>query len=305
MFGNTLVTGGAGFLGSRLVDRLKQEKLCDEIFVPRSVSYDLRRQDDVKYLFECAGPFDTIFHLAATVSGIGHIFRHPATYFYDNLQMGVNLIHAAHLHRAHKVVVVGSVCAYPLNTPAPTSESSLWDGKPEPTNAPYGIAKRVLHTMLDAYNEQHGLRSAYILLANLYGPGQDFSEQTSHVIPALIKKMHHDPNRLSVWGSGNASRDFLYVDDAASALILAAQKANRPLPTNVASGREITIRDLVSLLCDLMPYGGYVEYDTSKPDGQPRRLFSLERAKLMLPGWEPKTDLVEGLKKTIEWYRNQ
>lgn len=305
MFGNTLVTGGAGFLGSRLVYRLNQEKLCDKIVVPRSAEYDLTQQSRVGALFLKYAPFDTIFHLAATVSGIGHISRNPATYFYDNLQMGMNVIHLAYRSRASRIVVAGSVCAYPQNTSAPTDESTLWNGKPEPTNAPYGIAKRVLHTMLGAYNEQYGMRSSYLLLANLFGPGDDFSPETSHVIPALIRKMHHDPKHLQVWGSGNASRDFLYVDDAVSALILAARCANRPLPTNVASGQEITIRDLVSLLCDLLPYTGSVEYDTSKPDGQARRLFSLERAKCLLPGWEPKVDLVTGLTETIKWFRNQ
>lgn len=301
MFGNTLVTGGAGFLGSRLVYRLTQENLCSKIVVPRSAEYDLTSQSRVGALFLKYAPFDTIFHLAATVSGIGS--QNPATYFYDNLQMGMNVIHLAYRSRASRIVVAGSVCAYPLSTSLPTSESSLWDGKPEPTNASYGIAKRALSTMLEAYNEQYGLRSAYLLLANLYGPGQDYSPQTSHVIPALIAKMRHD--HLQVWGTGNATRDFLYVDDAVSALILAAQRANRPLPTNVASGKEISIRDLVSLLCDLLPYTGSVEYDTSKPDGQPRRLFSLERAKLLLPGWEPKVGLVEGLTETIKWFRNQ
>lgn len=303
MFGNTLVTGGAGFLGSRLVYRLTQENLCSKIVVPRSAEYDLTSQSRVGALFLKYAPFDTIFHLAATVSGIGHIAQNPATYFYDNLAMGMNVIHLAYRSRASRIVVAGSVCAYPLSTPLPTSESSLWNGKPEPTNAPYGIAKRALSTMLEAYNEQYGLRSAYLLLANLYGPGQDCSPLTSHVIPALIRKMHHD--HLQVWGTGNATRDFLYVDDAVSALILAAQRANRPLPINVASGQEISIRDLVSLLCDLLPYTGSVEYDTSRPDGQPRRLFSLERAKLLLPGWEPKVSLVEGLTETIKWFRNQ
>lgn len=301
MFGKTLVTGGAGFLGRRLISRLTN--LCDSIYIPRSCVFDLRYQTDVLDLFAQKGPFDTVFHLAATVSGIGHISKYPATYFFDNAQMGINIIQASHIFRVQRLIVAGSVCAYPQNTTIPMDESQLWEGKPEPSNASYGIAKRLLLTMLEAYNEQFGLRSSYILLANLYGPGDDFTPTTSHVIPALIRKMHEDPARLNVWGTGNASRDFLFVDDAASALIELARVCNRPLPVNIGSGREITIRDLVSLLCDLLPYHGFVSYDTNRPDGQPRRQLSLERAKHLIPNWSPTTDFALGLTKTIDYFQ--
>lgn len=303
MFGKTLVTGGSGFLGSHLVKRLRG--LCSELVVPRSAEYDLRSQAQTLALFADHGPFDLIFHLAATVSGIGAIAKQPATYFFDNLVMGLNVIHAAHLTRAGKVIVAGSVCAYPLKTSIPMDESELWNGKPEPTNGAYGIAKRVLHTALEAYRDQHGLKSAYLLMANLYGPGDDFSPLTSHVIPALIRKMHENPELLEVWGSGTASRDFLYVQDAVSAFCEAAVRISKPLPTNIGTGYEMTIRDLVLLLADLLPYHGSVVYDTSKPDGQPRRSLSLERAKYLIPAWAPQVNLVDGLTATIDWYRKE
>lgn len=305
MFGRTLITGGAGFLGFHLLDQLAKENLCSEVCVPRSFLCDLRRQTDVTDLFLNYGPFDTVFHLAATVSGIGHIAQHPATYFFDNAQMGINIIQAAHIFRVGRLIIVGSVCAYPQRTTIPMDESQLWEGKPEPSNSSYGIAKRVLHTMLEAYNDQFGLRSAYVLLANLYGPRDDFSVKTSHVIPALIRKMHENSSQLKVWGTGNASRDFLYVEDAALALVEIGKICNRPIPVNVGSGREIMVRDLVSLLCDLLPYSGFISYDINQPDGQPRRQLSLERAKHLIPTWEPKTNLADGLAKTIDFYRKE
>lgn len=303
-FGRTLVTGGTGFLGKHLVKRL--EGLYDFIVTPMSSkNCDLRSQVAVANLFDDFGPFDTVFHLAARVGGIGPTSRHPAQYFYDNAQMGLNVIHASHLHRVNKVIVVGSVCAYPLNAPLPMNESDLWNGKPEPSNASYGYAKRMLSAMLEAYHDQYRMKCAYVLMANLYGPGDRF-DNTGHVIPMLIQKMHSDPKRLNVWGTGNATRDFLYVEDAADALIqIAQQEMGIYLPINIGSGREVSIKDIISLLGDLMKWDGVVEYDTSKPDGQSRRMLDLGRAKALIPNWSPKTDLGTGLMKTIEYYRNK
>lgn len=303
-FGRVLVTGGAGFLGKHLCRKLEVGKLYDTLTSLTS-NYDLRSQPDVAVLFDKYGPFDTVFHLAARVGGIGPTSRHPAQYFYDNAQMGLNVIHASHLHRVNKVIVVGSVCAYPLHTPLPMNESSLWDGKPEPSNASYGYAKRLLSAMLEAYHDQYRMKCAYVLMANLYGPGDRF-DNTGHVIPMLIQKMHSDPKRLNVWGSGNATRDFLYVEDAADALIqIAQQEMGIYLPINIGSGKEVSVKDIISLLGDLMKWDGIVEYDTSKPDGQPRRMLDLGRAKQLIPNWSPKTDLGTGLMKTIEYYRNK
>lgn len=299
-FGRTLVTGGRGFLGRHLLDRLSLD-LAGSIYVPRSSKYDLRIQQDVLALFCDHGPFDTVFHLAARVGGIGPTSQQPAQFFYDNAAMGLNVIHASHLHKVNKIIVTGSVCAYPLHAPLPMNESHLWNGKPEPSNASYGYAKRFLLPMLEAYNEQYGMRSAYVLLSNMYGPCDDFSEN-GHVIPMLIRKMIENPTHLDVWGSGNASRDFLYVEDAANAIIEIAKQANRPLPVNVGSGWEVTIRDTVSLLGDLLNYQGTVSYDTSKPDGQPRRLLDLGRIRAITK-WEPRTDLLTGLQKTIDYYK--
>lgn len=301
-FGRTLVTGGNGFLGKHLCRKL--DGLADDpVWVALSSQHDLRNQEDVSKLFDQWGPFDTVFHLAARVGGISPTSQQPAQFFYDNAAMGLNVIHASHLHKVTRTIVVGSVCAYPLHAPLPMNESDLWNGKPEPSNASYGYAKRFLLPMLESYNEQYGMRSAYVLLSNLYGPGDDFSEH-GHVIPMLIRKMIENPSHLDVWGSGNASRDFLYVEDAADALIEIAQQANRPLPTNVGSGKEVTIRDLVCLLGDLLNYQGTVSYDTNKPDGQPRRMLDLGRVKAITK-WEPKMYLVDGLQKAIDYYREK
>lgn len=302
MFGKTLVTGGNGFLGSHLVQQLSAGKLCDSIFTPRSTTFDLRLQNEVDDLFHKHGPFDTVFHLAATVGGIGPTSQHQGQFFYDNAQMGINLIHASHLHRVGKLIVMGSVCAYPLVTPLPMSESDLWNGKPEPSNASYGYAKRMLSAMLDAYAHQYDLKCAYVLMSNLYGPGDHFHDG-GHVIPMLIRKMIEDPVRLDVWGTGNATRDFLYVEDAARAVVQIAKHVSKPYPINVGSGVEVSIKNLVSLLCDILPYAGKVTYDYNLPDGQPRRMLDLHRAEALIPQWKPTVDLATGLRSTIEWYK--
>lgn len=301
-FGRVLVTGGTGFLGKHLQSRLAG--LCDGATSTVSYHHDLRSQVDVARLFDDWGPFDTVFHLAGRTRGIESTSKNPAQFFYDNAMMGMNMIHASHLHRVNKIIVIGSVCAYPLSTPLPMNESNLWNGKPEPSNASYGYAKRMLSAMLEAYHDQYRMKCAYVLLANLYGPGDRF-DSTGHVIPMLIQKMERDPKHLNVWGSGNATRDFLYVEDAADALIqIAQQEMGIYLPINIGSGIEVSIKDIISLLGDLLKWNGIVEYDTSKPDGQPRRMLDLGRVNSIIPKWKPQTDLATGLSKTIEYYRN-
>jgi GDP-L-fucose synthase len=301
--GKTLVTGGYGFLGRELVRQLNEYKLCDSLILPRSKHYDLRRQAMTSTLFYENVPINTVFHLAATVSGIGSIAQSPATYFYDNLQMGINLIHYANFHKVEKLIVAGSVCAYPAEAQIPMQESELWNGYPEASNGSYGIAKRTLVTMLQAYSQQFGLNSAYALLTNLYGPCDNFDPQTSHVIPALIRKMTADSDNLTVWGNGLATRDFLYVADAASALIELAQIETYTPPLNIGSGTEITIRKIVTLLSELMDYKGKIRWDTDKPNGQRRRLLSLDETNKVL-NWRPTTDFKDGLYRTIQWYRD-
>lgn len=301
-FGRVLVTGGTGFLGMHLQSRLTG--LCDSAISTVSSHHDLTSQSDVARLFDDWGPFDTVFHLAGRTRGIESTSKNPAQFFYDNAMMGLNVIHASHLHRVNKIIVVGSVCAYPLKTPLPMNESNLWNGRPELSNASYGYAKRLLSAMLEAYWDQYRMKCAYVLLANLYGPGDRF-DSTGHVIPMLIQKMHTNSKHLQVRGTGNATRDFLYVEDAADALIqIAQQEMGIYLPINIGSGIEVSIKDIISLLGDLIKWDGIVEYDTSKPDGQPRRMLDLGRARALVPNWNPKIDLATGLSKTIEYFRN-
>lgn len=299
-----IVTGGNGFLGTYIC-----EMLCDlgaKMFVPRSVRYDLRYKEACNLMFKDFPKPDVVLHLAARVGGIGATAANPAGSFYDNLSMGMNLIHSAYLNNVGKLICMGSVCAYPLSAPVPTHEHHLWKGYPEETNAPYGIAKRTLHTMLDAYHKQYGLKSVYILLANLYGPGDDFNESTSHVIPALIKKCldakAHSDGGISVWGSGSASRDFLYVKDAAEGILLAAEKLEAPEPINIAGGQEMPISGLVEIIKAATEFHGDTAYDRSRPDGQPRRAFNTWRAEKEL-GWQAGTSLAEGLRQTVAWYQ--
>jgi len=299
-----LVTGASGFVGTHLTTRLME--LGCNLFVANSNDFDLRRSISVNLMLDSNDDLDFIFNLAANVGGIGYNQAHPYSLFYDNIQMGTNLIHAAIHHKVKKFIQVGTVCAYPKFTPVPFDERCLWDGYPEETNAPYGIAKRVLHTQLLAARQEYGFNGIYVLPTNLYGPGDTFNPEQSHVIPALIKKfcdaIEHDYEIVEVWGSGDASRDFLYVSDAVEGLLLLAEKYDRPEPVNLGSGEEIRIGVLVKLISDIVGFRGKIKWDRTKPDGQPRRGLRIWKAKEL--GWSPKVELRDGLKVTIEWYKN-
>lgn len=296
----TIVTGGNGFLGRHLVG------LLDNPYVVSSKAYDLRREAHIEALFKHTGKVDTLYHLAAVVGGIGANRLHPGVFFHDNMKMGMNVIHAAMVHGVKKVVFVGTTCSYPKLTPIPFREHSLFDGYPEETNAPYGIAKRALYVMLKAYQDEYGLRFAYLVPTNLYGPGDNFDDSSSHVIPALIKKCLQakadNAPEIEVWGTGRATRDFLYVGDAARAIATAGMDYDNPAPLNLGSGHEVSIAALVDLIQRATGFKGKVRYDDSKPDGQPRRCLDISQAKHAL-GWQPGINLAEGLKKTVDWYR--
>jgi GDP-L-fucose synthase len=301
-----LVTGGAGFLGSFVVEKLLNEKKVDpeNIRVPRSSAMDLREWESC---VEAVRDVDVVINLAAKVGGIGFNKKYPATLFYDNAIMGIQLMEAARQEGVQKFVAVGTVCAYPKYTPVPFREEDLWNGYPEETNAPYGIAKKILLVQAQAYREQYGFHAIYLLPVNLYGPRDNFDPESSHVIPALIKKMIDAKlkceSEVVVWGTGKPSREFLYVEDAAEGILLAAEKYDKPDPVNLGKGEEITIRELVNLITELTGYEGKIVWDTSKPDGQPRRCLNICRAKKEF-GFEAKTGFKEGLKRTIEWYKN-
>ncbi len=300
-----VVTGGAGFLGSFVVEVL----LCrgvpkKNIVIPRSKKTDLREK---KNCLKAVQGKDMVIHLAAKVGGIGANRERPGEFFYDNLIMGVELMEAARREGVEKFVAVGTVCAYPKYAPTPFKEDDLWNGYPEETNAPYGLAKKMLLVQAQAYRQQYGFNAIYLLPVNLYGPRDNFSPDSSHVIPALIKKVA-DAKRgkkkyIEVWGSGKATREFLYVEDAAEAIVLAAEKYEKPDPVNIGSGKEIAIKDLVKTICRLMDFKGEIRWDKTKPDGQPRRLLEVSRAERAF-GFRAKTDFEEGLKKTITWYEN-
>lgn len=301
-----VVTGGAGFLGSFLCERLKAAG-AGELFVPRHADYDLTEQDAVRQLYKDAAP-DVVVHLAAEVGGIGANQANPGRYFYANMAMGLHLIEEARKQRIDKFVQVGTVCAYPKFAPVPFKEEDLWKGYPEETNAPYGIAKKSLLVMLQAYRAQYHLNGIYLLPVNLYGPRDNFDLETSHVIPALIRKFvaarDNGDSEVVAWGTGSASREFLYVEDAAKAIALATDKFNGDQPVNVGTSYEVTIRELVELIARLTRYRGEVRWDTSKPDGQPRRKLDTSRA-TQLFGFEAETQLEEGLRKTIEWWERR
>jgi GDP-L-fucose synthase len=299
-----VITGGAGFLGSYVVEKL-QERGCKNIFVPRSKDYDLTKEKSIIDLLNDTNP-NMIIHLAAVVGGIGANRENPGSFFYKNLMMGVQLIEQARLHDVDKFVAIGTICAYPKYTPVPFKEEDLWNGYPEETNAPYGLAKKMMLVQSQAYRQQYGFNSIYLLPVNLYGPKDNFDPKTSHVIPALIKKcvdaVNEGKDEIVVWGTGNATREFLYVEDCAEAIVLAAEKYNSSDPVNIGSGFEISIKDLVNLIAELTGFKGKIVWDATKPDGQPRRLLDISKAEKYF-GFKAKTDFREGLKKTIEWYR--
>ena len=298
-----LVTGGAGFLGSFLVEQLRARGYRD-LVIPRRRNVDLTREDDVERLYRDVKPV-AVMHLAAEVGGIGANRANPGRFFYANMAMGLHLIEGARRHEVRKFVQVGTICAYPKFTPVPFREEELWNGYPEETNAPYGIAKKALMVMCQAYRQQYGLDAVYLLPVNLYGPHDNFDLNSSHVIPALIRKCVEardaGDKEVIVWGTGSASREFLYVEDCARALVLALERYDSSEPMNLGSGREITIRDLVSLIVRLTRFPGQVTWDSTKPDGQPRRCLDVSRARKAL-GFEAAVSLEEGLRKTIEWY---
>ena len=299
-----LVTGGAGFLGSFIVEKLKEKGLSEEnIRIPRSKDIDLRRWENC---VEVVKDIDIVIHLAAKVGGIGYNQKYPATLFYDNAIMGIQMMEAARQGGVEKFVAMGTICAYPKFTPVPFREEDLWNGYPEETNAPYGLAKKMMLVQAQAYRQQYGFNSVYLLPVNLYGPGDNFDPVSSHVIPALIKKIfdakESGKDYITVWGTGKATREFLYVEDAAEGIILAAERYNKGDPINLGSGFEIAIRDLVELIAEIAGFDGEIRGDTSKPDGQPRRCLDVSRAKEEF-GFEAEVGFREGLERTIEWYR--
>ena len=297
------VTGGAGFLGSFIVEKLKEKGVNEnDIRIPRSRDTDLRRWEKS---VEVVKDVEVVIHLAAKVGGIGYNQKYPATLFYDNAIMGIQMMEAARQENIEKFVAVGTICAYPKFTPVPFKEDDLWKGYPEETNAPYGLAKKMLLVQSQAYRQQYGFDSIYLLPVNLYGPRDNFDLESSHVIPALIKKIfdakESGEDCITVWGTGKATREFLYVEDAAEGIILATERYNKSEPVNLGSGFEISIKELVELIAEIAQFDGEIRWDTSKPDGQPRRCLDVSKAKEEF-GFEAKVDFREGLRKTIEWY---
>jgi len=311
------VTGGSGFLGSCVVEKLK-ERGCKDIFVPRSKDYELVEYEACKRLYKDAKP-DIVIHLAARVGGIGANRLNPGKFFYDNLMMGVQMMEIGRQVGIEKFVAVGTICAYPKFTPVPFKEEDLWNGYPEETNAPYGLAKKILLVQAQAYKQQYGFNAIYLLPVNLYGPRDNFDLESSHVIPAIIRKCvearrsqvevkakvetaNPQPEySLTVWGTGSPTREFLYVEDAAEGIVLATEKYNKPDPVNLGSGFEISIKDLVGLIARLTGFGGKIIWDVSKPDGQPRRKLDTSKAEKEF-GFKAKTPFEEGLQKAIDWY---
>jgi len=300
-----LVTGGNGFLGSFVVEKLKGLG-CGKIFIPRSREYDLVKMDHVKNIYKAADP-DIVIHLAARVGGIGANQSNPGKFFYDNLMMGVQMMEEARIRKVEKFVAIGTVCSYPKFTPVPFKEENIWNGYPEETNAPYGLAKKMLLVQSQAYRQQYEFNSIFLMPVNLYGPRDNFDLETSHVIPALIRKCVEAKEaglrELTVWGTGKPSREFIYVEDAAKAIILATQKYNKSDPVNIGAGFEITIKDLVGLIVELTGFRGRVIWDKSRPDGQPRRCLDVSRARKEF-GFKAATKFKRGLSNTIEWYLN-
>lgn len=298
-----VVTGGGGFLGSFVVERLRA-KGCQNVFVPRSKEYDLTTHDGVARLFKDAKP-EVVFHLAAVVGGIGANRENPGSFFYKNAIMGLHMVEAARLHGAEKTIVAGSICSYPKFAPVPFREEELWNGYPEETNAPYGIAKKSLLVMCQAYRQQYGMNAIFLMPVNLYGPRDNFDLEASHVIPALIRKVieARDAGRtvMECWGDGSPTREFLFVEDAADGLIRGAEGYDGGDPVNLGSGNEITIKDLTETIVDLSGFKGSLFWDTSKPNGQPRRKLDTTKAEALF-GFKAGTALRDGLAKTIAWY---
>jgi len=297
------ITGGKGFLGKHLVKSC-QDRGCKKIIVADLPEYNLVNLNDVKRLYSETKP-DIVVHLAARVGGIGYNQKNPATLFYDNMMMGIQLIHEGYLHKIEKFVAIGTICAYPKFTPVPFKEDDIWNGYPEETNAPYGLAKKMMLVQSQAYRQQYGFNSIFLLPVNLYGPGDNFDPESSHVIPALIKKCVDARIKgeaaIEVWGTGKATREFFYVEDAALAIFEATEKYNKSEPVNIGAGFEISIRDLTGLIVELTGYKGEIIWDNTKPDGQPRRMLDTTRA-FEEYGFKSRTDFREGLKKTIDWY---
>lgn len=297
------VTGGAGFLGTYVVRKLR-ESGGQNIFVPRSKDYNLVDNEAVKRLYQDSKP-DIVIHLAAVVGGIGANRENPGKFFYDNLMMGIQMMERGRLSGIDKFVAIGTVCAYPKFTPVPFKEEDLWNGYPEETNAPYGLAKKMLLVQAQAYRQQYGFNAIFLLPVNLYGPGDNFDPQSSHVIPALIKKCvdatKSGEEEIVVWGTGKPTREFIYVEDAAEGIVLATEKYNKSEPVNLGSDFEISTKALVSLIARLTGFKGRITWDTSKPDGQPRRRLDTSRAEREF-GFRAKTKFEEGLRKTIKWY---
>ena len=298
------VTGGAGFLGSYVTAKLR-ERGARDVFIPRIEDYNLVKPEDIKRMLDDSRP-DVILHLAAHVGGIGANREHPAEFFYDNLMMGVQLMHQSWLLGLEKFVALGTVCAYPKFTPVPFSEDDIWEGYPEETNAPYGLAKKMLLVQAQAYREQYGFNAIFLLPVNLYGPRDNFDPRSSHVIPALIRKcleaQDAGQDEIVVWGDGSPTREFLYVEDAAEGILLAAEKYDGSEPVNLGSGREISIKDLALLIARLTEFKGRMVFDTTKPNGQPRRALNTTRAEKYF-GFRAGTNFEEGLKRTVDWYR--
>jgi GDP-L-fucose synthase len=294
-----LVTGGGGFVGSHLVERLEREG--HDVFVARRRDYDLTRPDATERLFADAHP-ELVFHLAAEVGGIGANRANPGRYWYANLMMGVNLLEQSRLRGVDKLVLAGTVCAYPKFTPVPFHEDDLWHGYPEETNAPYGVAKKSILVGARAYREQYGLDSIFLLPTNLYGPRDNFDLETSHVIPALIRKMSESPEEVVLWGDGSPTREYLYVEDCVDAFVAAAERYDGPEPVNVGTGVETSIAETAELVAEAVGFDGRIVWDTSMPNGQPRRSLDTSRARELF-GWQAKTSLCDGIARTVAWYR--
>jgi GDP-L-fucose synthase len=294
-----LVTGGGGFLGSRLVERLEQDG--HDVVAARRRDYDLTRWDDAERLFRDAEP-ELVFHLAAEVGGIGANRANPGRYWYANLMMGAHVVELSRLNGVEKLVLAGTVCAYPKLTPVPFREEELWNGYPEETNAPYGVAKKSVLVGAQAYRQQYELNAIFLLPTNLYGPGDNFDLATSHVIPALIRKMSESPEQVVLWGDGSPTREYLYVDDCVEAFVLAAERYSGPEPVNLGTGVETSIRETAELVAEAVGFDGEITWDTSMPNGQPRRSLDASRARELF-GWEARTPLREGVERTVAWYR--